>query len=91
MKVFVHSPLARAVALVIGCSAAALAHAQSNITLYGIVDGGVGYASNVASVTRAGAAGRPATMTGASNYAFQSGTWQGSRWGCRARKISAEA
>lgn len=81
MKSLARSPLARTAALILGCGAATLAHAQSNITLYGIVDGGIGYASNVASVTRAGAAGRPALMTGASNYAFQSGTWQGSRWG----------
>ncbi|AKM33004.1 porin [Pandoraea faecigallinarum] len=73
--------MARAVAILIGSGAAALAHAQSNVTLYGIVDGGVGYASNVASVTRAGTAGRPAVLTGATSYAFQSGTWQGSRWG----------
>ncbi|VVD98566.1 porin [Pandoraea iniqua] len=84
MKAYSRSPLARAAALAIGCgiaSLAPLAHAQSNVTLYGIVDGGIGYASNVASVTKAGAAGRPAVMSGASNTAFQSGTWQGSRWG----------
>lgn len=73
--------VARAAAVVITLGAASLAHAQSSVTLYGIIDGGVGYASNVATVTRAAAAGRPATMTGASNYTFQSGTWQGSRWG----------
>ena len=83
MKFLAHAPLARAAALVLGCAAASLAHAQSNITLYGIVDAGVGYASNVSSVTRAGAAGRPAMTSGASNFAFQSGTWQGSRWGMK--------
>lgn len=81
MKFPSRSVLTRAAALVTGCSAVAFAHAQSNVTLYGIVDGGVGYASNVASVTRAGAAGRPAVFNGASSYAFQNGTWQGSRWG----------
>lgn len=71
----------RLVAVLAGCGAASLAHAQSSVTLYGIVDGGFGYASNVATVTRAAAAGRPATQTGSSAYSAQSGTWNGSRWG----------
>ena len=75
--------LVHAATFALGCGAAVLAHAQSNIVLYGIVDGGIGYASNVASVTRAGATGRPAVLVGSSNTTFQNGTWQGSRWGIR--------
>ncbi|MDE1179289.1 porin [Paraburkholderia sp.] len=61
----------------------AAAHAQGSVTLYGIVDAGLGYTSDqrVSQVT--GAAGRPTTYRGESNYAFASGTWSGSRWGLK--------
>jgi predicted porin len=44
------------------------AHAQSSVTLYGIIDEGINYNSN---------------MKGGRSYALQSGVMQGSRWGLR--------
>ncbi|CAB3807850.1 hypothetical protein GCM10011400_10740 [Paraburkholderia caffeinilytica] len=44
------------------------AHAQSSVTLYGIVDQGINYNSN---------------MTGKRSYALQSGVLQGNRRGLR--------
>ncbi|WP_158906976.1 porin [Burkholderia sp. L27(2015)] len=49
-------------------SFASLAHAQSSVTLYGIVDEGLNYNSN---------------MSGKGSYAQQSGVMSGSRWGLR--------
>ena len=51
---------------VLGLGLASTAHAQSSVTLYGIIDDGLTYASNVG---------------GHSQYALASGISQGSRWG----------
>ena len=59
------------------------AHAQSSITLYGIVDAGLGYSSGQAVAQGAGGPGQPAAYTNASSYAFTGGTWSGSRWGIK--------
>ncbi|WP_116140034.1 porin [Trinickia diaoshuihuensis] len=55
------------------------AHAQSSVTLYGIVDLGVDYANNVAS----GANGQLVPGAGAKLVQMQSGVPAGSRWGVR--------
>ncbi|RDV00948.1 porin [Trinickia dinghuensis] len=55
------------------------AHAQSSVTLYGIVDLGVDYASNVAT----GANGKLVPGTGSKLVQMQSGVPAGSRWGLR--------
>ncbi|MFM0740214.1 porin [Paraburkholderia xenovorans] len=57
------------------------AHAQSSVTLYGIVDAGVGYTSAQRVALTKGAPGKPVVYGNASNYGFQSGTWYGDRWG----------
>lgn len=57
------------------------AQAESSVTLYGVVDAGLGYVSNAATATSAGKAGKPAVLTGHDAYGLYSGTWTGSRWG----------
>jgi predicted porin len=57
------------------------AHAQSSITLYGIVDAGLGYNSAQAVAQGTGAVGKPVVYNNASAYSVTSGTWSGSRWG----------
>ena len=69
-KIFAALPLA---------IAAAGAHAQSSVTLYGIVDLGVDYANNVAS----GSNGKLVPGTGSKLVQMQSGVPAGSRWGLR--------
>jgi predicted porin len=64
----------------------AAAHAQGSVTLYGIVDAGLGYTSNEAVVKTAGKVGTPAVLTGSSAYTFTSGTWSGSRWGLKGKE-----
>jgi predicted porin len=59
--------------------AAAGAHAQSSVTLYGIIDLGVDYANNVAS----GANGNLVPGSGNHLVQMQSGVPAGSRWGLR--------
>ncbi len=59
------------------------AHAQSSVTLYGIVDAGVGYTSGQRVVQTKGAAGKPAVYSNGSSYGFASGTWSGDRWGLK--------
>jgi predicted porin len=62
------------------CSAA---FAQSSVTLYGIVDAGLGYTSGQRVAQSSGAAGKPVNYKNASNYGFASGTWSGDRWGLK--------
>ena len=57
------------------------AYAQGSVTLYGIVDAGLGYNSNQAVTQTPGKAGAPALNTGSTAYTFTSGTMSGSRWG----------
>lgn len=59
--------------------AAAGAHAQSSVTLYGILDLGVDYASNVAN----GSNGKLVPGAGGKLVQMQSGVPAGSRWGLR--------
>jgi predicted porin len=59
------------------------AQAQSSVTLYGIVDAGVGYTSGQRTAQSKGAAGKPVVYSNASNYGFASGTWSGDRWGIK--------
>ncbi|VVE40969.1 porin [Pandoraea pneumonica] len=55
---------------------AAPAMAQSNVTLYGVIDAGIGYVNNVAS-------GVGANVKGAHNIQAVSGIGQGNRWGLK--------
>jgi predicted porin len=64
----------------------AATHAQGTVTLYGIVDAGLGYTSNQAVTKTAGKAGTPAVLAGSSAYTFTSGTWSGSRWGLKGQE-----
>ncbi|HTR08139.1 MAG TPA: porin [Paraburkholderia sp.] len=59
--------------------AAAGAHAQSSVTLYGLIDLGVDYANNVA----AGSDGKLVPDSGGKLVQMQSGVPAGSRWGLR--------
>lgn len=59
--------------------AAAGAHAQSSVTLYGLIDLGVDYANNVAS----GSNGNLVPNSGNKLVQMQSGVPAGSRWGLR--------
>ncbi|SDV49395.1 porin [Chitinasiproducens palmae] len=52
---------------------AGAAHAQSSVTLYGIIDAGVNYTSNV----------RTSATTNGRQFNLTSGVMQGSRWGLR--------
>lgn len=62
------------------------AHAQSSVTLYGIVDAGVGYTSGQRVAQTKGALGKPVVYSNASNYGFASGTWSGDRWGMKGKE-----
>ncbi|MEX4003655.1 porin [Paraburkholderia sp. EG285A] len=72
--------------LCVAAAAAPTARAQSSVTLYGIVDGGLSYISNVAVTSTGGAAGRPAVQSGHSRIAFASGGDYGDRWGLKAQE-----
>lgn len=54
-----------------------IAHAQSSVTLYGIIDEGLSYTNNVAT------AGANGSVTRGNVFALQSGVLQGSRWGLK--------
>lgn len=58
---------------------ACVAHAQSNVTLYGIVDEGLSYTNNVAT----GGKDANGKLPHGSLFALQSGAVQGSRWGLK--------
>ncbi|MBN3728916.1 porin [Burkholderia sp. Ac-20379] len=77
-----------AIGIVAGAAslAASSAQAQSSVMLYGIVDGGVSYISNVASTTAAGSAGQPARTVGRSRVGFASGGDYGDRWGLKGQE-----
>jgi predicted porin len=60
-------------------AAASAAHAQSSVTLYGIIDVGIGYTHNTAVAPSAGNnSGNASTTVG-----FNNGTLSGSRWGLK--------
>jgi predicted porin len=71
--------------LALGAFSAAT-HAQGTVTLYGIVDAGLGYTSNQAVTQTAGKVGTPAVLIGKSAYTFATGTWSGSRWGIKGQE-----
>ncbi|MGF6963204.1 putative porin [Paraburkholderia sp. WC7.3g] len=56
------------------------AHAQSSVTLYGIVDTGLGWQNSSASLTTAA---KPQTVPGASQVKMINGIWAGSRFGLK--------
>jgi predicted porin len=62
------------------------AFAQGSVTLYGIVDAGLGYTSGQRVAQSTGAAGKPIVYANASNYSFASGTWSGDRWGLKGKE-----
>ncbi|RKF50121.1 porin [Paraburkholderia fungorum] len=62
------------------------AYAESSVTLFGVVDAGLGYSSNLASVLSAGQRGVPAVYSGKPAFIFTSGTSLGSRWGLTGRE-----
>jgi predicted porin len=62
--------------------AAAGAHAQSSVTLYGLIDLGIDYANNVAS----GANGQLVPNSGNKLWQMQSGVPAGSRWGLKGKE-----
>jgi predicted porin len=57
------------------------AFAQSSITLYGILDAGIGYSNNQAVQQSAGSAGKPAVSVNHSKIGFVSGSTFADRWG----------
>src|SRR6202166_3980772 len=60
-------------------AAASAAHAQSSVTLYGIIDVGIGYTHNTAVAKSAtNNSGNASTQVG-----FNNGTLSGSRWGLK--------
>lgn len=59
-----------------GLAAATAAHAQSSVTLYGIVDNGLAYQNNAAPSTGA-------TSGGHSKVSMSTGVWAGSRFGLK--------
>jgi general bacterial porin, GBP family len=67
-----------AIAAAVAATFASASYAQSSVTLYGIVDAGFTYTTNVANGVNA--YGHP---TGSANYALTSGNVQASRWGLR--------
>jgi predicted porin len=69
-----HHLTLRFAALAGGIFGAASAYAQSSVTLYGSVDGGLAYIHNIASANGANES---------SEYRFASGTLHGNRWGLR--------
>jgi predicted porin len=62
------------------------AFAQGSVTLYGIVDAGLGYTSGQRVAQSTGAVGKPIVYENASNYSFASGTWSGDRWGLKGKE-----
>ncbi|ABN88299.1 gram-negative porin family protein [Burkholderia pseudomallei] len=70
-----------AAAWLVAGSMCAGAHAQGTVTLYGIVDAGLGYTSDQRVAQTKGALGSPVGYRNESSYGFASGTWSGSRWG----------
>lgn len=59
------------------------AFAQNSVTLYGIVDAGVQYNSDVAVAQSAGSAGKPVQYASKSRFGFASGADYGDRWGLK--------
>ncbi|QGZ60535.1 porin [Paraburkholderia acidisoli] len=66
------------IAAAVAATFASASYAQSSVTLYGIVDAGFSYTTNVANGVNA--YGHP---TGDRNFAMTSGNLQASRWGLR--------
>lgn len=78
--------LARAAALVSAAGCAGLAHGQSSVTMYGVVDLPIGYANNLAASapTINPVTGVETRQPGANRFGIQgAGGMSGSRWGIR--------
>ncbi|MBO7819787.1 porin [Burkholderia pseudomallei] len=75
-----------AAAWLVAGSMCAGAHAQGTVTLYGIVDAGLGYTSEQRVAQTKGALGSPVGYRNESSYGFASGTWSGSRWGLKGKE-----
>jgi len=70
-------------ALAVAAAIPAVAQAQSNVTLYGVVDAGVEWANAASNGAAASTAGGTPTTPGTSNYKVVSGGWTSSRLGVR--------
>ncbi|WP_321907740.1 porin [Paraburkholderia sp. J11-2] len=66
-----------AIAAAVAATFASASYAQSSVTLYGIVDAGLTYTTNVAKMNPDG------TVSGNRNFALTSGNLSASRWGLR--------
>ncbi|WP_233879764.1 porin [Paraburkholderia flagellata] len=66
-----------AIAAAVAATFASASYAQSSVTLYGIVDAGITYTTNIAKVNSDG------TISGNRNFAMTSGNLSASRWGLR--------
>ncbi len=66
-------------------TAAGTANAQTSVTLYGVIDTSIEYATNVArgAPTVNASTGAVTAQPGGSRVALQSGGYSGSRWGLR--------
>jgi predicted porin len=68
-------------ALVVLSSAPMLSHAQSSVTLFGIVDDGLQYLSGQGVAQSTGSAGHPVAYRNSSSISMKSGAHYGDRWG----------
>ena len=65
------------------CAGVLPAHAQSSITLYGIVDASLQYVNNIAVAQGIGSVGKPISYVNESRTGFYSGGMWPSRWGIK--------
>ncbi|WP_250465524.1 porin [Caballeronia sp. GAFFF2] len=63
-----------------------LAHAESSVTLYGIVDDGIQYFNHVGVAQSTGAKGKPVQYTNKSSLSIRSGALYADRWGLQGKE-----